>query len=120
MASSTSWKLGIVAAVLGVIKAMAAIDAPPDVLGNLIGGALVGTFIGIFLAYGFLGPMAAFLRTIYEEETKYLQSIQAGLLAHLNGYSPAISIEFSRKALMSDVRPSFQEVEDATTHLQAV
>jgi len=112
--------LGIIAAVLGVIKAMASIDAPPEVLGSLIGGALVGTFIGIFLAYGFLGPMAAFLRTTYEEETKYLQSIQAGLLAHLNGYSPAISIEFSRKALMSDVRPTFQEVEDATTHLQAV
>jgi len=112
--------LGIVAAVLGVIKAMASIDAAPEVLGNLVGGALVGTFIGIFLAYGFLGPMAAYLRIIYEEDLKYLQSIQAGLLAHLNGYSPAIAIEFSRKVLMSDVRPTFQEVEDATTHLQMV
>ncbi|MCP1336096.1 flagellar motor stator protein MotA [Futiania mangrovi] len=110
--------LGIVAAVLGVIKTMAAIDQPPEVLGSLIGGALVGTFLGVFLAYGFIGPVASALRTTYETEAKYLHAIRAALVAHVQGYSPAIAVEFARKSLMSDVRPTFQEVEDATAQVQ--
>ncbi|HMM13424.1 MAG TPA: flagellar motor stator protein MotA [Parvibaculum sp.] len=110
--------LGIVAAVLGVIKTMGSIDQPPEVLGHLIGGALVGTFLGVFCAYGFFGPMAQSLRNIYEAESKYYLSMKAGLLAHMAGYAPAVSIEFARKALMSEVRPTFAEVEQSTANLQ--
>ncbi|PKP77604.1 MAG: flagellar motor stator protein MotA [Alphaproteobacteria bacterium HGW-Alphaproteobacteria-3] len=110
--------LGIVAAVLGVIKTMGSIDQPPEILGHLIGGALVGTFLGVFVAYGFFSPMAQSLRNIYEAESKYLLSMKAGLLAHMSGYAPAVSIEFARKALMSEVRPSFIEVEQSTASLQ--
>jgi hypothetical protein len=80
--------LGIVAAVLGVIKTMGAISEPPEVLGHLIGGALVGTFLGVFVAYGFFGPMAQALRNIYEAEHKYFLSMKVGLLAHISGYAP--------------------------------
>lgn len=111
--------LGIVAAVLGVIKTMGSIDQPPEVLGGLIGGALVGTFLGVFVAYGFFAPMAQSLRNIFEAESKYYLSMKAGLLAHMAGYAPAVSIEFARKALMSDVRPTFIEVEQSTATLQA-
>ena len=110
--------LGIVAAVLGVIHTMGSIDQPPEILGHLIGGALVGTFLGVFVAYGFFSPMAQSLRNIYEAESKYFLSMKAGLLAHMSGYAPAVSIEFARKALMSEVRPSFIEVEQSTASLQ--
>ncbi len=109
--------LGIVAAVLGVIKTMGSINEPPAVLGHMIGGALVGTFLGVFVAYGFFGPMAQSLRNIFEAESKYFLSIKVGLLAHISGYSPAIAIEFARKALMSEVRPSFAEIDAATANL---
>jgi len=111
--------LGIVAAVLGVIKTMGSITEPPEVLGKLIGGALVGTFLGVFLAYGFVGPVAATLKATYEAETKYLQCIKAALLAYVQGYAPAIAVEFARKALLSDVRPTFYEVEEAVSALPA-
>jgi chemotaxis protein MotA len=111
--------LGIVAAVLGVIKTMGAIKEPPEVLGHLIGGALVGTFFGVFVAYGFFAPMAASLKATFEAESKYFQSLKAGLLAHIAGQSPVMSVEFARKALMSDVRPTFSEVEAATANLPA-
>ncbi|MDX1482841.1 MAG: flagellar motor stator protein MotA [Alphaproteobacteria bacterium] len=106
--------LGIVAAVLGVIKTMGSITEPPEVLGKLIGGALVGTFLGVLLAYGFFGPMASSLKQTYDAEIKYLQCIKVGLLAHMQGNAPAVSVEFARKALLEDVRPSFIEVEEAT------
>jgi chemotaxis protein MotA len=109
--------LGIVAAVLGVIHTMGAITEPPEVLGHLIGGALVGTFCGVFFAYGFIGPMASGLKAIYATEFKYFQCIKAGLLAHLSGYAPAISVEYARKVLPSELRPSFTEVEEATAAL---
>ncbi len=112
--------LGIVAAVLGVIKTMGSITEPPEVLGKLIGGALVGTFLGVFVAYGFVGPVATTLNAAFDAETKYYQCIKAGLLAYLNGYAPAICVEFARKALLSDVRPSFYEVEEAVSALPAV
>lgn len=111
--------LGIVAAVLGVIKTMGAITEPPEVLGHLIGGALVGTFLGVFMAYGFFGPMAQSLRNIFEAESKYFLSMKVGLLAYMAGYSPNIAIEFARKALMSEVRPSFAEIDEATSALPA-
>ncbi len=112
--------LGIVAAVLGVIKTMGSITEPPEVLGKLIGGALVGTFLGVFLAYGFVGPVASMLKQTYDAETKYFHCIKAGLLAFMQGYAPAIAIEFARKALISDVRPTFSEVEEATAALPSV
>ncbi len=84
------------------------------------GGALVGTFLGVFVAYGFVGPIATTLNAAYDAETKYFQCIKAGLLAYLNGYAPAICVEFARKALLSHVRPTFYEVEEAVSALPAV
>jgi chemotaxis protein MotA len=111
--------LGIVAAVLGVIHTMGSITEPPAVLGKLIGGALVGTFMGVLISYGFVGPIASGLKAIYEAEGKYFQCIKVALLAHMNGYAPSVSVEFARKALFSHVRPSFYEVEEAVQSLPA-
>lgn len=112
--------LGIVAAVLGIIKTMGSITEPPEVLGKLIGGALVGTFLGIFLAYGFVSPLAVNMSNVFAADAKYLGCIRAGLLAHVSGYAPAVSVEFARKALMSKDRPSFFEVEEAVAALPPV
>jgi chemotaxis protein MotA len=112
--------LGIVAAVLGVIKTMGSITEPPEVLGKLIGGALVGTFLGVFVAYGFIGPLPNILTATYDADTKYYGCMKAGLLAYLAGHAPAVAIEFARKALLSDVRPSFYEVEEAVSALPAI
>lgn len=112
--------LGIVAAVLGVIKTMGSITEPPEVLGKLIGAALVGTFLGVLIAYGFVGPMANALKARYDAELKYLLCIKAGLLAYLQGYAPAVAVEFARKALLSNVRPTFYEVEEAVAVLPPV
>lgn len=112
--------LGIVAAVLGIIKTMGAISEPPEVLGKLIAGALVGTFLGVFVAYGFVGPIASSLTATYEAESKYFQCMKAGILAYLAGHAPAICVEFARKTLMSDVRPTFYELEEAVSDLPAV
>jgi chemotaxis protein MotA len=111
--------LGIVAAVLGVIHTMGAISEPPEVLGHMIGGALVGTFLGVFCAYGFFGPMAQALRNIYEAEDKYHLAMKVGLLAHISGNPPVMAIEFARKALLSEDRPSFAEIDEATANLRA-
>jgi chemotaxis protein MotA len=111
--------LGIVAAVLGVINTMGSISEPPAVLGHMIGGALVGTFFGVFIAYGFFGPMAQSLKNIYESEAKYLLSLKVGLLAHISGQVPVMAIEFARKGLMSEVRPTFAEIDQATADLTA-
>jgi len=111
--------LGIVAAVLGVIHTMGSITEPPEVLGKLIGGALVGTFLGVFTAYGFVGPLASTLKATFDAEAKYYQCIKAGLLAYLAGHAPAICVEFARKSLLSDVRPTFYEVEEAVSSLPA-
>ncbi len=105
--------LGIVAAVLGIIKTMGSITEPPEVLGKLIGAALVGTFLGILVAYGFVSPVAATIGATLQANGKYLQCMKAGILAHVQGYAPQISIEFARKALLSEVRPTFAEVEEA-------
>jgi len=112
--------LGIVAAVLGVIKTMGSISEPPEVLGKLIGGALVGTFLGVWISYGFLAPIASKAKASYEAEGKYLQCIKAALLAHMHDCAPAVSVEFARKALLSHERPSFMEVEEAVEALPPI
>lgn len=103
---------GIVAAVLGVIKTMASVGAPPAVLGMLIAGALVGTFLGILLAYGFVSPLATLLAQKGEEASKELECVKITLLANMQGYAPQIAIEFGRKVLFSTERPSFNELEE--------
>ena len=105
--------LGIVAAVLGVIITMGSIDQPPAVLGKLIGAALVGTFLGILVAYGLVGPIGQFLEKYFNDEHHYFVCIKAGILAHLKGCAPAVSVEFARNIIPTNVRPSFAEVEDA-------
>jgi chemotaxis protein MotA len=105
--------LGIVAAVLGVIHTMGSITEPPEVLGHLIGGALVGTFAGVLIAYGFVNPIAGAIKAVFDAESKYLLCIKAGFIAHLNGFAPALSIEFARKTILSHDRPTFDELEKA-------
>ncbi len=102
---------GIVAAVLGVVNTMGSVGQPPAVLGGMIGSALVGTFLGIFLAYGFAEPLAGLLEQKVEEATKELQCIKTTLLASMQGYAPMTAIEFGRKVLYSTERPTFSELE---------
>jgi chemotaxis protein MotA len=102
---------GIVAAVMGVVHTMASVGIPPSELGKLIANALVGTFLGILLAYGIVGPLANLLEQRAQESTKILQCIKVTLLATLNGYAPSIAIEFGRKVLYSAERPTFAELE---------
>ncbi|MEZ5649157.1 MAG: flagellar motor stator protein MotA [Burkholderiaceae bacterium] len=103
---------GIVAAVLGVVKTMASVGQPPAVLGMLIAGALVGTFLGILMAYGFVSPLASLLGQKGEEASKELECVKITLLASMQGYAPQIAIEFGRKILFSTERPSFSELEE--------
>ncbi|MDB5494690.1 MAG: motA [Phenylobacterium sp.] len=105
--------LGIVAAVLGVIKTMGAITEPPEILGEMIGGALVGTFLGVFLAYGMVGPMATRMKDVIEEEGSFYKIIQAVLVAHLHGNAAQISVEIGRGNVPSGAQPSFLELEEA-------
>ncbi len=109
--------LGIVAAVLGVIKTMGSIDQPPAVLGKLIGGALVGTFLGVWVSYGFLAPIAGSIKEGQQSHHMILVAIKAGILAYLNGYAPIVAVEFVRKNIESEYRPSFAELEAATQDL---
>jgi chemotaxis protein MotA len=104
--------LGIVAAVLGVIKTMGAITEPPAVLGSMIGGALVGTFLGVFLAYGMVGPMATRMLAVIDEEASFYKIIQAVLVAHLHGNAAQISVEIGRGNVPSSAQPSFLELEE--------
>jgi chemotaxis protein MotA len=105
--------LGIVAAVLGVIKTMASIDQPPEVLGKMIGGALVGTFLGVFLAYGLVGPFAAKVKVVTEEDSHFYQLIREVLVANLHNHSTNICIEVGRQNTPSHCRPSFADLEEA-------
>lgn len=105
--------LGIVAAVLGVIITMGSIAEPPEILGGLVGAALVGTFCGVLLCYGIFGPMASSISKYFDEEHKFYECIKLGLLAHVQGNAPMISVEFARKVIPSGVRPTFKEVEEA-------
>jgi chemotaxis protein MotA len=103
---------GIVAAVMGVVHTMESVGIPPSELGKLIAAALVGTFLGILLSYGFVGPLATLLEHKLNEATKMLQCIKVTLLASLNGYAPQVAVEFGRKVLYSTERPSFSELEE--------
>lgn len=102
---------GIVAAVLGVVNTMGSVGQPPAVLGGMIGSALVGTFLGILLAYAFAEPLAGVLEQKVDEGGKELQCIKTTLLASMQGYNPSTAIEFGRKVLYSTERPTFVELE---------
>jgi chemotaxis protein MotA len=110
--------LGIVAAVLGVIKTMSHIDRPPAVLGAMIGSALCGTFLGVLLAYGLVGPCSCRLKDVVEEEAKYYEVIRAVLVTHLHGNAPQVSVESGRKMVPSQHMPSFLELEEAVQSVQ--
>src|SRR6056297_2768747 len=105
--------LGIVAAVLGVIKTMASIDQPPEILGKMIGGALVGTFLGVFLAYGLVGPFAGKVKAAVEDDSHFYQLIREVLVANLYSHATNICIEVGRQNTPSHCRPSFSDLEDA-------
>ena len=104
--------LGIVAAVLGVIITMGSITEPPEVLGELIGGALVGTFAGILVSYGIAAPIAASVGAVHAADGHYMVCIKAAIIAHMQGYAPQVSVEFARKTMASNMRPTFAEVEE--------
>lgn len=110
--------LGIVAAVLGVIKTMGSIDQPPEILGKMIGGALVGTFLGVFLAYGLIGPFAARLKAVVEEDGHFYQLIREVLIANLHNHAANICIEVGRQNTPHHVRPEFAELEVALRALK--
>ena len=109
--------LGIVAAVLGVIKTMGSITEPPAVLGMMIGGALVGTFLGVFLAYGLVGPMSTRMKAVVDEEGSFYRIIQSVLVAHLHGNAAQISVEIGRGSVPSGAQPSFLELEEALSNI---
>ncbi len=110
--------LGIVAAVLGVIKTMSHIDRPPAVLGAMIASALCGTFLGVLLAYGLAGPCAARLKGVVEEEAKYYEVVRAVLVTHLHGNAPQVSVESGRKMVPNEHMPTFLELEEAVQSVQ--
>lgn len=103
---------GIVVAVMGVVNVMGSVGQPPAVLGKMIGGALVGTFLGILISYGFVAPLAGQLEQKAGEGSKIYQCIKVVLLASMNGYAPQVAVEFGRKVLYSTERPSFSELEE--------
>ncbi len=103
--------LGIVAAVLGVIHTMGSITEPPEILGELIGAALVGTFFGVMMGYGVIGPVGTFLGKYAASETEYFQVLKAAIIAHVQGNAPVITVEFARKIIPGHLRPTFQEVD---------
>jgi chemotaxis protein MotA len=103
---------GIVVAVMGVVNVMGSVGEPPAVLGKMIGGALVGTFLGILVSYGFVAPIASQLEQKVEEGSKIYQCIKVVLLASMNGYAPQVAVEFGRKVLYSTERPTFGELEE--------
>lgn len=110
--------LGIVAAVLGVIKTMASIDQPPEILGKLIGGALVGTFLGVFLSYGIVGPISSRLKAIADEEQNFLAAVKEIMVAALNGHSISVCIEVGRQSASHHLRPTFEQVDSALKEMR--
>jgi chemotaxis protein MotA len=107
--------IGIVAAVLGVVKTMASITEPPEILGKMIGGALVGTFLGVFLAYCIVAPLAGKNLAIHNEEQQFYFIIRDVLVAHLKGMAPQVSVEIGRTQVPSHMQPGFSEMEEATS-----
>ncbi len=105
--------LGIVAAVLGVVITMGSIGGPPAEIGHKVGAALVGTFLGILLCYGFLGPLATNMQKINDAENEFLKFLRAGVMAFIKGAAPILAVEFARRQIPGHVRPSFKEMEGA-------
>lgn len=104
--------LGIVAAVLGVITTMGSISEPPEVLGKLIGAALVGTFLGVLLSYGFFGPMAAYIGKYLHDEHIYVHCLKYAILSNIKGYAPVITVENARSIIPEHLRPSFAKIDE--------
>ena len=111
--------IGIVAAVLGVIITMSSIAAGPEVVGEKVAAALVGTFLGIFVGYGMVGPIAKRLEFHFEAEGVFYNMLKAGILANCRGLPPQVSIEFARRAIYNSERPSFKELEEVLKNLAA-
>jgi chemotaxis protein MotA len=111
--------IGIVAAVLGVVKAMGALDQSPEILGGLIGAALVGTFLGIFMSYCVVGPIATKIKTVREKKNRLYVIVKQTLLAYMNGSLPQVAIEFGRKTISAYERPSIDAVEQSTMNTGA-
>jgi chemotaxis protein MotA len=105
--------LGIVAAVLGIVKTMGAINEPPEILGLMIGKALVGTFLGVFLAYGIVGPIATRLNGVIEHDAQFYKIIRDVLVAHLHGNAAQVSVEIGRGSVPSPLQPTFAQLEEA-------
>ncbi len=105
--------LGIVAAVLGVVITMGSLGGPPEEIGKKVAAALVGTFLGILLCYGFLSPLAASITKSNDAESQYYHSLRTGLIAFFRGAAPILAVEFSRRSIPADVRPSFKEMEES-------
>jgi len=105
--------LGIVAAVLGVVITMGALGGPPEEIGHKVAAALVGTFLGILLCYGFLGPLAAHLQKIGDAESDYLRCLRTGVIAFVKGSAPVLAVEFARRSIPGGLRPSFKACETA-------
>lgn len=112
--------LGIVAAVLGVIKTMSSVDKPPEVLGKMIAAALVGTFLGVFLSYGFVGPIAARLNQIVTEEGQMFEVIREVLISYLQGNAVQVTVEIGRNSIPTKLQPDFYEIEDAVGELPPI
>ena len=111
--------LGIVAAVLGIIKTMSKIAEPPEILGALIGGALTGTFLGVLLAYVMVGPFATRIKQVVDDDAKFANIIRDIMVAHLHGNSPQISVEIGRQSVPSKIKPSFYDLEEALANVPA-
>jgi len=111
--------LGIVAAVLGVVKTMGSITEPPEILGSMIGGALVGTFLGVLLSYGLVGPFSARMSGVVEEDSSFYKIIQSVLVAHLHGNAAQISVEIGRGSIPSPLQPTFLEMEESLNNIPA-
>ncbi len=105
--------LGIVAAVLGIVVTMQAIEGPPAEIGHKVAAALVGTFLGVLLSYGFVGPMATHMELLSASESRYFECMKAGIVSYAKGNAPLIVVEFARRVITSDARPSFAELEQA-------
>jgi chemotaxis protein MotA len=111
--------IGIVVAVLGIILAMEAIDGPVEIVGRNVGAALVGTMMGVLLAYGFILPLASNLETLKQSEARYLECIKSAIVAYAKGNAPVMVVEFARRVIYEDVRPTFEETEKAVRGLKS-
>jgi chemotaxis protein MotA len=111
--------LGIVAAVLGIVITMQAINGPPEEIGMKVAAALVGTFLGVLLSYGFMQPVATHLELLAQSDSRYLECIKAGVVAYAKGNAPIIVVEFARRVIFSNVRPTFEELETAMREQRA-